>query len=68
MSQERKWPIGYPGRMSSLATLNGRITLEELGLAYEPQLDTDVPKVVAWHTRCSEKPASVLGAKGCGFN
>ena len=47
MSQERRWPIEHLDRMYSLATPNGRIALEELSLAYKPQLDADFPKVAA---------------------
>lgn len=32
------------------------------------KLDADFPNVVAWHTRCTEKPASARGAKVCGFD
>ena len=32
------------------------------------KLDADFPNVVAWHKRCTEKPASVRGAKVCGFD
>ena len=32
------------------------------------KLDADFPNVVAWHKRCAEKPASVRGAKVCGFD
>ena len=38
------------------------------GAREELKLDTDFPHVVAWHKRCSERPASVRGAKVCGFN
>ena len=31
------------------------------------KVDQDFPKVVAWHARCTEKPASVRGAKVCPF-
>jgi GST-like protein len=31
------------------------------------KVDQDFPKVAAWHARCTEKPASVRGAKVCPF-
>lgn len=32
------------------------------------KVDHDLPKVAAWHARCTEKPASVRGAKVCPFS
>jgi len=38
------------------------------GAREDLKLDADFPNVVAWYARCTEKPASVRGAKVCGFS
>ena len=38
------------------------------GAREDLKLDADFPHVVAWLKRCSEKPASVRGAKVCSFD
>ncbi len=38
------------------------------GAREDLKLDADFPHVVAWYARCAEKPASVRGAKVCGFS
>ena len=38
------------------------------GAREDLKLDADSPNVVAWYARCTEKPASVRGAKVCCFS
>ena len=38
------------------------------GAREDLKLDADFPNVIAWYARCTEKPASVRGAKVCGFS